>query len=73
MAEKIFWLSDVKELDDFGNTIDNEFVDGAMFRGGPWAIFTPAAYDVVGLGEFGLGLGQKFRKQADGRWLKVEG
>jgi hypothetical protein len=28
---------------------------------------------MVGVKKLGTGYGQKYRKQADGRWLKVEG
>lgn len=73
-----YWLSRVPDLDDFGNPIHSDFVDGAT-KYGPWAIMAHTAvhgvissFQVHGR-ELGLGLGQHYRKQADGRWLRVEG
>ena len=68
---EVFWLSRVGDLDDFGNAIHDQFVDGAT-RMGPWAIMTPECHSALGLG-LGLGLGQRYARQSDGRWLKVEG
>lgn len=70
-----YWLSPVPDLDDFGNPIHDEFIDGAtsVSVGGAWAIMTPFAWTVVGRGSLGLGKGQRYKKQEDGKWLKVEG
>lgn len=69
-----YWLGEVHALDDLGNPIHDEFVDGCVEikerRG--WGIFVPTAYAALG-GEFGTGRGQRYRKQEDGRWLKIEG
>jgi hypothetical protein len=54
-----------------GREITNEFVDGRV-PGAGWAIVHPAYFRQVG-GRLGTGAGQRYRKQADGRWLKVEG
>ena len=35
-------------------------------------MMTPASHDYYGRG-LGTGYGQKYMKQADGKWLKVEG
>ena len=72
----VYWLSPVPALDDFGNAVHDEFVDGAT-KGragapGPWAIMSPSAYKAVGVG-LGTGRGQRYRRQSDGRWKKVEG
>jgi hypothetical protein len=67
-----YWIGDVPKQDDFGKTIDNEFIDGAT-RQGPWAIMTPMSWKVMGVGLLGQGRGQKYQKQKDGRWLKIEG
>lgn len=74
-VNEVYWVGKVPLTDDFGNTIITEFVDGKMVHPkfkGQWAILTPTAYAVLGSG-FGTGLGQRYRQQADGRWLKVEG
>jgi hypothetical protein len=74
----VYWLSPVLENDDFGEPIIDEFIDGRTAYG-PWAIMSPLSYtihgplDASGLPLLGTGHGQRFRKQLDGRWLKVEG
>ena len=70
-AEKKYWLSDVPSRDDFGEPIREVFIDGATIHG-PWGIMTPQSHDIYGRG-LGEGLGQKYLKQANGKWLKVEG
>lgn len=67
-----YWSGPVPEKDDFGMTIKDEFVDGKTKRG-PWGFMTPMAWRTFGVGFLGLGRGQLYRKQKDGRWLKVEG
>ena len=59
------------DKDDFGAPILHEFVDGKT-RQGPWAIMSNASHRLYGVG-LGLGKGQRYRKQPDGKWLKVEG
>lgn len=67
-----YWIGTVGEADDFGDVITNEFIDGRTDRG-PWAIMSPRSFDVFGGGMLGTGHGQRYRKQEDGKWLKVEG
>jgi len=59
--------------DDFGKVIDSEFIDGKT-KMGLWAFMTPKSFEEhsprLGLG---IMLGQRYQKQSDGRWLKVEG
>lgn len=75
MTQKTYWLSPVGERDDFNMPIDHE-VGGIIIDGktvmGPWALMSPSAFRAYGTGRLGLGLGQKYEKQADGKWLKVE-
>jgi len=71
--EKRYWVGRVSERDDFGNPIKDQFIDGVMRGRGSWAIMTPAAFRVFGVGKLGTGYGQRYKKQADGKWLKVEG
>jgi hypothetical protein len=54
-----------------GITIKDCFIDGKT-QLGPWAFMSPEGHAVAGVG-LGTGYGQKYRKQPDGRWLKVEG
>lgn len=48
---------------------DKVMIDGTT-RSGPWALMDEDCHKVYGYG-LGIGLGQKFVKQADGKWLKV--
>jgi len=57
--------------DDFGDRIRDTFYDGRTIAG-PWAIMTPDSFRTYGSG-LGAGRGQKYEKQADGRWKKVAG
>jgi hypothetical protein len=69
---KVYWLSAVGEVDDFGDKITDTIIDGATNMG-PWALMTPRSFRYNGLNRLGEGYGQKYEKQEDGRWLKVEG
>jgi hypothetical protein len=72
MTTKRYWIGGtIGPKDDFGAPIIDEFIDGKT-RQGPWAIMAPASYRVLGKG-VGMGRGQRYKKQEDGRWLKVEG
>jgi hypothetical protein len=68
---KRYWTGDVGPKDDVGDTIEDVFIDGATTLG-PWAIMTPKTHRRIGKG-IGQGLGQKYKRQPDGKWLKVEG
>lgn len=67
-----FWQGGVPQKDDFNRTITDEFIDGVTVMG-PWATMNPESYRTFGMGRLGTGYGQRYKKQADGRWLKVEG
>ena len=69
--KKKYWIGDMPELDDFGITIKNVVIDGRT-KLGPWAMMTPETFKNFGVG-LGLGFGQKYKKQKDGKWLKIEG
>lgn len=51
--------------------INNVFYD-AMTAYGPWANLCTNCFNTIGIG-LGTGLGQMYRKQKDGTYLKVEG
>jgi hypothetical protein len=68
----VYWVSPVGEVDDFGFPIKDEIID-AVTRYGPWALMSPESWMRNGNGELGTGRGQRYKKQADGKWLKVEG
>jgi hypothetical protein len=71
MAAK-YWMSPLGDTDDFGDKYDKVMYDGKT-KMGPWANMTETSYKQFGIGRLGLGYGQKYEKQADGRWMKVEG
>lgn len=70
----VYWLSPVGKVDDFGSPITDEIIDGKTTLG-PWGLMTPASFAIYSAtgGRLGTGLGQRFKKQTGGRWLKVEG
>jgi len=68
----VYWVGDVEEADDFGAPIKDEFIDGRI-ETGQWAVMSPASWKMFGNGKLGTGYGQRYKKQADGKWLKVEG
>jgi hypothetical protein len=72
MPKDRFWVGDVAEKDDFGDPIKDEFIDGRT-KSGQWCIMTMKSWRRHSLGNLGLGWGQRYRKIANGQWLKVEG
>lgn len=72
MTEKVYWLSPVDAFDDFGDIITDEIIDGKTVMG-PWGLMTPKSWKKYGVGRLGSGLGQRYKKQKDGKWLKIEG
>ena len=63
--------------DDFGDKFtgkEGELVYDAKIRGHScWAMMTENSWKKYGIGQLGLGLGQKYRRDAQGRLMKVEG
>jgi hypothetical protein len=51
--------------------ITAEFVDGVTTPG-PWHQMDVQCHSMFGKG-YGAGLGQRYEKQINGRWLRVEG
>ena len=80
-AKEKYWLSPVSKNDDFGDKISDEIIDGATTRllpsgvkiQGAWALMTPKSFKKYGVKKLGTGYGQRYKKQKDGKWLKVEG
>jgi hypothetical protein len=68
---KVYWTGTVPMRDDFDNPILNQFVDGRTTMG-PWALMSMDSFNTHGVG-LGIGMGQHYVKQGDGRWLKVNG
>lgn len=71
--EPVYWLSPLPEEDDFGVPYENEMFD-APTSNGLWANMTRESWERHRkTARLGLGYGQRYEKQPDGRWLKVEG
>lgn len=71
-TEPVYWIGDVPIVCDIcRQRIENTFVDGATMNG-PWANMDLRCLRTHGRG-LGRGRGQMYRRQEDGRWLKVEG
>lgn len=51
--------------------IEDVVIDGQL-RQGQWGYMCPSCHKNHGVG-LGVGLGQKYQKQADGTFVKVEG
>lgn len=74
MATKIkaiYWNAPVPQRDFAGDEICEIFIDGKT-RLGPWGLMTPKTFTRYGLG-FGVGRGQMYIKQSDGRWMQDDG
>jgi hypothetical protein len=71
MARKVYWLSPLKDCDICHNPFGNIMIDGKT-RQGPWGNLCERCHTVFGVG-LGLGRGQKYEKQTDGKWLKIGG
>lgn len=69
---KKYWMGTISANDDFGDKIEDTFYDAKTLQG-PWAIMTPKSFRLKSYGTLGTGFGQKYEKQADGKWLKTEG
>jgi hypothetical protein len=66
------WIGTPPEICDINREpIVDEFIDGKT-RAGPWGNMCPKCHKIFGVG-LGTGYGQRYKKQDDGKWLKVEG
>ncbi len=70
--EAQYWLSPLDTIDDFGVPYGSVMYD-AKTKMGPWANMGDASWAKYGIGKLGTGFGQRYQRQEDGRWLKVEG
>jgi hypothetical protein len=73
MSDPVYWLSPVGERDDFGRLYGGVMYDAAT-TAGSWACMSEISWIMHRrYTTLGMGLGQRFEKQGDGRWLKTEG
>jgi hypothetical protein len=72
VPHKIYWAGELPPKDNFGDTYASIMIDGRTMSG-PWANMTEKSWRRYGCGKLGTGYGQKYEKQKDGRWMKIEG
>ncbi len=72
MEQMRYWTGPLGDKDDFDDPYRDVMYDGKT-KMGPWANMTAASWEKYGVGCTGTGFAQKYAKQPDGRWLKVEG
>lgn len=71
--EPVYWIGEVPTSCQLsGKRITTKFVDGRVPGMSSWANMHPKYFEALG-GTFGMGCGQLYEKQENGRWLKVEG
>ena len=66
------WHGEISDKDDFGDSITDTFIDGRT-QMGPWAIMSLNSWTKYGVGSLGTGNGQKYKKDSNGEWIKIEG
>jgi hypothetical protein len=71
-GEAVYWLSPLSGCDICSGSFEAVMYD-AKTKQGPWGNMCQKCYVKHGVGRLGTGFGQKYEKQADGRWLKTEG
>jgi hypothetical protein len=71
MAEKVYWSGRLNACDVCGGSFNKRMYD-CVTRQGPWGNLCHGCWCVHGR-PLGLGRGQKYELQKDGRWLKVDG
>lgn len=70
MNRAVYWCGEVPTKDDFDNPITDVFYDGRTL-GGHWALMNDYSFKMYGIAT-DTGVGQKYEKQEDGRWLKTQ-
>jgi hypothetical protein len=72
MNKPRYWASTAPAICDIcERPITDKFVDGATLVG-PWGHMCPSCHARMGCG-IGVGRGQQYEKQPDGKWLKTGG
>jgi len=71
---QIFWSSEVpSNCDTCGTKITDVFYDAKTY-GGPCATMCPSCHYLgPGIGKLGLGIGQEYTRQSNGKYLKTAG
>ncbi len=71
MAKQIFWCGPIDKCQLTGDELGDTMYD-ARLPSGQWGNIGQRAFEENGC-RLGTGLGQKYKRQEDGRWLLVEG
>jgi len=73
MSKSVQWLSPVPDrCETCEAPIKSVFYD-AKTTMGPWACMCPSCFTFgPGINKLGLGLGQKYTKRSNGKWVKQE-
>jgi hypothetical protein len=74
MSRPRYVSAEKMQADDFGVPFtfeEGEIVYDARTKMGPWATMTEQSWKIHGMGQLGLGMGQKYRRAADGTLPKI--
>jgi hypothetical protein len=72
MEDKYWYGSGPDKCDVCGGKIEKYFVDGKL-KLGPWAKQCLSCFQQLGVGILGTDLGQIYRKEENGKWLRIGG
>lgn len=67
-----YWVGVITHCNLCEGALGSVMYDAREKWSGRWGNFCHSCFQAVGSG-LGTGKGQKYAKQADGKWLKVEG
>lgn len=68
----VYWMGETDKCQVCQKPLRTKLVDGRLKASGQWAVLDLGCHRVHGSG-VGVGKGQVYAKQENGRWLKVEG
>ena len=69
--KEVVWTGS-KTCDFCHKEISDILIDGKTMMG-PWATMCPSCHRFYGYKRFGTGIGQKYKKNSDGKFIKIEG
>lgn len=67
----VYWLGEGRVCEYCKRGLVETLID-ARVRDGGWMVLDADCHASIGMG-FGVGRAQRYQRQADDRWLKVEG
>jgi hypothetical protein len=67
------WRGKVGERDDFGQPYNGVMYDARISGRTAWANMSELSWRMFGVGQLGIGFGQRYELQPDGVWLRTEG